>query len=256
MKPRLIASAVMASLVVSCFVLGQDKVTVIAPTPDAAEGLDLRAVGELFKDSKSLEEFEKALNDPQVGVNNLDLDDNGEVDFVRVVEDVAGDAHLIVLQVPLAKDEFQDVATIEVEKASGEQYNMQVTGNEIIYGPHYYVATRDVHIIRWPLITSFYRPVYRPYRSAFYFGSYPRWWRPYHPVTASVYRTRTVRLTGRSAFTVTGTRRVTTVRRVHYTPRSSTLVKRKTTVTRSSTRSGTKTTTVRTKTTKTNKRKP
>lgn len=48
MKPRLIASAVMASLVVSFFVLGQDKVTVIAPTPDAAEGLDLRAVGELF----------------------------------------------------------------------------------------------------------------------------------------------------------------------------------------------------------------
>jgi hypothetical protein len=256
MKPRFVASAVLVSLLVSCLVVAQDRVTVVAPTSEAAEGLDLKAVGELFKDSKNLEEFEKALNNPQVGVNNLDLDENGEVDFIRVVEEVAADSHLIVLQVPLGKDEFQDVATIEVEKAAGDQYNMQVTGNETIYGANYYVASPDIHIIRWPLIASIYAPVYRPYRSVFYFGSYPRWWRPYHPVTLNVYRTRTVRLTGRSAFHVTGTRRVTTVRRVHYTPRSSTLVKRKTTVTRSTTRSGAKTTTVTTKTTRTKKKKP
>jgi hypothetical protein len=228
----------------------------VAPTSEAAEGLDLKAVGELFKDSKNLEEFEKALNDPQVGVNNLDLDENGEVDFIRVVEEVAGDTHVIVLQAPLAKNEFQDVATIEVEKAAGDQYNMQVTGNETIYGANYYVATPDVHIIRWPLIASIYAPAYRPYRSVFYFGAYPRWWRPYHPVTLNVYHTRAVRLTGRSAFAVTGTRRVTTVSRVHYTPRYSTSVKRRTTVTRTTTHSGAHTTTVHTKTTKTNKRRP
>ncbi|HSO76387.1 MAG TPA: hypothetical protein VLU47_16255, partial [Blastocatellia bacterium] len=137
MKPRFVAAAVLMSLLVSCFVLAQDQVTVVAPTSEAASGLDLKAVGELFKDSKNLEEFEKALNDPQVGVNNLDLDDNGEVDFIRVVEEVAGDTHVIVLQAPLGKTEFQDVATIEVEKASGDQYNMQVTGDETIYGANH-----------------------------------------------------------------------------------------------------------------------
>ena len=55
----------------------QEDVTVVAPTSEAAEGLDLKAVSALFQDSKNLESFEKALNDPEVGVNNLDLDDNG-----------------------------------------------------------------------------------------------------------------------------------------------------------------------------------
>ncbi len=61
----------------------QEEITVVAPTSEAAEGLDLKAVSELFKDSENLEEFEKALNDPEVGINNLDLDENGEVDFIR-----------------------------------------------------------------------------------------------------------------------------------------------------------------------------
>ena len=42
------------------------------------------AVAELFKDSKDLEAFEKALNDSEVGINNLDLDEDGEVDFGSV----------------------------------------------------------------------------------------------------------------------------------------------------------------------------
>ena len=42
-----------------------DDVTIIAPTSEAAEGLDLTAASELFKDAKNLEEFEKQLNDPE-----------------------------------------------------------------------------------------------------------------------------------------------------------------------------------------------
>jgi hypothetical protein len=88
--------------------------------------LDLQAVAELFKDAKDLEEFEKSLNDLEIGVNNLDLDDNGEVDFIRVMEEASDDVHVIVLQVPLGKNEFQDVATIEVEKNGEEDYDMQI----------------------------------------------------------------------------------------------------------------------------------
>jgi len=49
----------------------QENVTVVTPASEAAEGLDLEAVGTLFKDSKNLEEFEKSLNDPKTGINNL-----------------------------------------------------------------------------------------------------------------------------------------------------------------------------------------
>lgn len=231
MKQRFATSILLLALLVSVWpVFAQDKVTV---TSEASEGLDLIAVGQLFKDSENLEAFEKALNDPQVGINNLDLDDNGEVDFIRVVEEVAEGTHLIILQVPLAENEFQDVATIEIEKEGGEKYNMQVHGNEVIYGVDYYVASPDVHIYRWPIISFIYRPAYRPYRSVFHLGLYPRWYRPYRHVGVSIYRTRTVRYTGRTTFAVARTTRVKSVNKVHYTARTSTRVKKKTTVTRS-----------------------
>ena len=231
MKRRFAISILLLSLLVSVWpVFAQDKVTA---TSEAAEDLDLIAVGQLFKDSANLEAFEKALNDPEVGINNLDLDDNGEVDFIRVVEEVAEGTHLVILQVQLDENEFQDVATIEIEK-EGDQYNFQVHGNEVIYGVDYYVATPDIHIHRWPIIGFIYRPAYRPYRSAFHFGFYPRWHRPYRPVTINVYRTRTVRYTGRTTFAVTRTTRVKTASKVRYTSRTSTHVKKKTTVTRSS----------------------
>ncbi len=233
MKPKasILAALFCATSLVSSSVFSQD-VTVVAPSSEAAEGLDLQAVAELFKEAKDLEEFEKSLNDSEVGVNNLDLDDNGEVDFIRVMEEASDDVHVIVLQVPLGENEFQDVATIEVEKNGEEDYNMQVRGNEVIYGADYYIAPVEVHVHTWPIIPWIFRPVYHPYRSVFYFGFYPRWWHPWRPVAVHVYHTRTVRFTTRATFHVTHTTRVTRVTKVNYRASSSTLVKKQTRVTR------------------------
>lgn len=221
----------------------QQDVTIVASTSQAADGLDLKAVSVLFQDSKDMEAFEKALNDPETGINNLDLNADGDADFIRVVEQADGDARLIILQVPLAENEFQDVATIEVEKTADDEYNMQLHGNHIIYGYDYYVAPAHVHIHTWPIISWMYGPVYRPYRSVFRIGFYPRWYRPYRPVSLNIYRTRTVRFTSRTTFAVRNTSRVRSVTKINYKPRSSTLVKKKTKVTVTAKRNG-KTTTV------------
>jgi len=225
MKKRFTACAVLlATMTVFGALSAQEEISVSATTSEAADGLDLAAVGQLFKDSENLEAFEKALNDSATGVNNLDLDGDGKVDFIRVVEETAEGVHLIILQVPVAQDEFQDVATIEVEKTGEDQVNMQVHGNDILYGPDYFVTVSDVHIHHWPIIALIYRPAYRPYRSVFHFGLYPRWWRPRAIVAVHVYRGRTVRIAGRNAFTVVRTTRVTRVAKVHYVPRTSPVV--------------------------------
>jgi hypothetical protein len=210
---------------------GED-VKVSAPDSSAAAGLDLEAVGQMFKDAANLEAFEKALNDPDKGVNNLDLNEDGNVDFIRVVEETAGGVHLIVLQAQLAENDFQDVATVEVEKSGEENVAMQVHGNADLYGPDVYVTVTDVHIHRWPIIALIYGPAYRPYRSAFRFGFYPHWWRPFRPVAFHVYRARTVRIAPRGVFVFTKTTRVRSVSRVHYVPRSSVVVKTKVRVVR------------------------
>ncbi len=47
-------------------VRAQDKnITAVAADSEAASGLDLYAVAELFKDSENLEKFEQSLNDPK-----------------------------------------------------------------------------------------------------------------------------------------------------------------------------------------------
>lgn len=232
LQPRFLAALVCALCFMSRMAYAQD-VTVVESSSDAAEGLDLQAVAELFKDAKDLEEFEKSLNDPEVGINNLDLDDNGDVDFIRVLEEAAEDARVIVLQVALGEDEFQDVATIEVEKKGEEDYDMQVRGNEVIYGPDYYIAPVEVRVHPWPIFGWLYRPVYHPYRSAFHFGFYPNWWHPRRVVHVNVYRTRTVRFTTRATFHVAHVTRVTRVTKVNYHAHSSMLVKKQTHVSRS-----------------------
>jgi len=193
---------------------------------EAAEGLDLNAVCELFQDSESVEAFEKALNDPDEGINNLDLDENGEVDFIRVTEEVSDESHMLILQAVLGEDECQDVAIIEVEK-SEDDYNMQVQGNEVLYGPDYYVVPAVVHIRTWPIITWLYRPAYKPYVSVYRFGFYPKWWRVHRPLARHVYVKRTVVWTGRAGFTHVRTGRIVHTRRIVYKPRTSVMVKKK-----------------------------
>ena len=109
------------------------------PLTEAGEDLDLYGVLELFLVAEDLESFEKALNDPKSEVNNLDLDGNEEVDYVRVEEHIEGNTHVIVLQVPLGENDFQDMATIEIEKQDNEEYTLQAVGNEEIYGENFIV---------------------------------------------------------------------------------------------------------------------
>ncbi|HVO76051.1 MAG TPA: hypothetical protein VMT35_18650 [Ignavibacteriaceae bacterium] len=227
MKLRMIISL---AFLFYCFLHGENNIN-ITPSDSDETGLNLQAVGELFKDSENLEEFEKAINDSGKGINNLDLDNDGKVDYIKVTEDVKDNTHLIVLQDPVSKDESQDVATIEVEK-SGEDYNMQIKGNEEIYGANYYVVPTVVHVRTWPIISFIYRPAYRPYRSAFYFGFYPRWWHPFHPIARHVYHARVVTVTHRRTFTIAKTTRVRSISKFHYKPHSSKLVVRKTTIKR------------------------
>jgi len=214
-----------------CFVHAQEEDVEVAAVSESAEGLDLQAVSDLFQEAENLEDFERALNDPDLGINNLDLDENGEVDFIRVIEEVSGETHVIVLQVPLGEEDYQDVATIEVEKDEDGNVNMQAHGNDDFYGPDYYVAPTVV-VNTWPIITWMYRASYKPYRSIYRFGYYPRWWKPWRPVAFAAYHARVIKRPRRQVFVVRNTSRVRTVHRVKYKPRRSTRVVKRTTVTR------------------------
>src|SRR4249919_1441152 len=69
----------------------------------AGDNLDLYAVLTLFQKSKTIEAFEKSLNDEKTKINNLDLDNNKKIDFIKVASTKKDDSYTFVLQVDVTK---------------------------------------------------------------------------------------------------------------------------------------------------------
>src|SRR6187401_539932 len=76
------------------------------------DNLDLYAVMSLFQKSKTIEDFEKSLNEQKTAINNLDLDLDQKVDFIKVITEKKGDSYSFILRVDVSKTETQDVAVI------------------------------------------------------------------------------------------------------------------------------------------------
>jgi hypothetical protein len=124
------------------------------PATEAAEDLDLYGVAELLKASESLEDFEKRLNQESNEVNNLDLNGDDRVDYITVIEEVEGDTHVAILRVPLGENEYQDVASVELEKVSGDEIAVQIVGDDELYGPDYIIEPAETSASAWPIFKS------------------------------------------------------------------------------------------------------
>ncbi len=205
-------------LILACFF----SLTVFSQSKDKpvslglpGDNLDLYAVMEIFQKSKTIEDFEKSLNEDKSGVNNLDLDNDKKVDFIKVVTDKDGDSFSFILQVAVSKTENQDVAVIFVSKEKSGQASIQIVGDEDLYGKNYVVepkgsgasgntvnpgysggetmnipakATTTTVIVQSPPIVQYvYSPAYVPYYPPYYYGYYPPYYRPFVPIAFGVF---------------------------------------------------------------------
>lgn len=156
--------------------------TTRAANYDISDNLDLEAVASIFGDSDDLEDFERRLNDPKTRISNLDLNQDGYIDYLRVLENSNDRNSVVIIQAVLDQDVYQDVATIEIEKSSNYKHRIQIIGDSYIYGSNYII---EPVFLRTPLIFSFFwGPRYNPWRSPYYWNYYPRWYsyyRPYSP---------------------------------------------------------------------------
>lgn len=181
------------------------------------DGLDLYAVLEVFQKSKTIEDFEKTLNDDNSKINNLDLDNDKKVDFIKVVTNKDGDNFSFVLQVPINKSETQDVAVILVSKDKSNNVSIQIVGDEELYGKDYVIEptgnkenntanpgysgskvgekvisedptpTTVVVVQSAPIVQYVYSPMYVPYFPPYYYGYYPPYFHPWYPLTFGIY---------------------------------------------------------------------
>jgi hypothetical protein len=173
-------------LLISLLTLGfatmqaQAGATVYAKNSDISDNLDLRAVASIFGESANLQDFERRLNEPKYQISNLDLNDDNQVDYLRVIESVENRTHVVIIQAVLDRDVYQDVATIDLERDSFNKVHIQVVGNDFIYGSNY--IYEPVYTITPVIYTSFWVTNYRPYYSSWTWNYYPTYytaWRPY-----------------------------------------------------------------------------
>ncbi|MFP9112808.1 hypothetical protein ACLI1A_02630 [Flavobacterium sp. RHBU_3] len=173
------------------------------------EGFSLEGALAMFKQAKSPAEFEKLINEEGNNVNNLDLNNDGETDYITVTDIKDGDAHAVVLSTYLDNNEKQDIATIGIEKTGTERAILQIEGDEDLYadgsiiepqdikttvkggkGPD--MGVTDVHAIVvnvwiWPVVQFIYEPAYVVYVSPWHWRAYPVWYRPWRPVHYTVF---------------------------------------------------------------------
>lgn len=165
--------------------MADETVTITATSSDISENLDLKTVATLFGQAKDLEQFEALLNNPDSAFSNLDLNGDGEVDYLRVIETADDNRHLVVIQAVLAKDIYQDVASIFVEKDANNQVTVQVIGDEYIYGADYIIE--PVYIYQPVIYDWFWGPSWVCWHSPYYWGYWPGWWRPYYCIDPFLY---------------------------------------------------------------------
>lgn len=107
------------------------------------DNLNLYAVLDLFQKSETFEIFEKQLNVEDSKVNNLDLNNDDKIDYIKVIDHKTGESHAIVLQVLISEKETQDIAVIEIDKDKTGKVIVQIVGDEELYGKDYIVEPTE-----------------------------------------------------------------------------------------------------------------
>lgn len=180
------------------------------------DNLDLYAVLDLFQKSKTIEDFEKSLNDEKNKINNLDLNDDKKVDFIKVETKKDGDDFTFILRDPISKSETQDVAVILVSKDKNKKVSLQIVGDKDLYGKDYIVepspsgntgvtanpaytgsnpvtvnvpaSTTTIVVEQAPIVQYVYSPAYVPYYPPYYYGYYPPWFGFATVMAVGIYR--------------------------------------------------------------------
>ncbi|UKJ06541.1 hypothetical protein [Solitalea lacus] len=208
-KFLLLAVVIMLSLPAFSQKNSQDS---IPPLGLPGDNLDLYAVLDLFQKSKTIEGFEKSLNDEKTKINNLDLNLDKKIDFIKVVTKQKDESYSFILQVDVTKSETQDVAVILLDRDKNKKVSLQIVGDEELYGKDYVIEPKGnssitanpgytgenpvtenvpattVVVQSAPIVQYVYSPAYVPYYPPYYYGYYPPWFGFATVMAVGIYR--------------------------------------------------------------------
>lgn len=156
------------------------EVTGQATTLMNADAFDLATVTALIKDGKveNVEALEAKVNDASSGINNVDLNGDGKVDYVGIVETQNSDgSYTLDFQADPKGSDWTDgamtIATVTVNQTTQEvagAYPSYVNGYRDYYYRYDHVSFADAMFYSWLFMPT--RPVYMYHYPSYGYSSY------------------------------------------------------------------------------------
>lgn len=176
---RILLSLIIATSLVSCGCNSNNERNNVSIQTQQVPGFNVQNFSEVVKKTSNPDAIEKAINEPNNVVNNLDLNNDGKVDFLKVNED-ANTIQVIDNDV----DPNVTVATLNVTPQGNNQASMNIQGTPQYcgndYSYHSSFTLTDMLLLHYMITPHVY---YHPYYIPYYHPPY------YHPYTRTTYRT-------------------------------------------------------------------
>lgn len=214
---------------------------------NSGDNFSLEGALEMFKKANSLEEFEKFINTEENNINNLDLNDDGEIDYITVESLKEENTHVIILSTYLDEETIQDIATIGIELTDKEFAVLQIEGNEDLYslntiiepfdieeesdtskrGPNSYEVLPVKVIVNvwfWPCVKFIYHPKYVVWKSPYRWKKHPNYWKPWKPYKHINFKSKCVR--HNTHYHKTKTHRIVAAKKVYKSRKKATIIQK------------------------------
>jgi hypothetical protein len=188
---KIFSSILVVMALMSCHSSGQNNVTVV-PSQSYAQnvpsniqvqannipGFNVQAFANLVKTTANPQVLEQQINDPNSGINTLDLDNDGNVDYLKIVERAN---QLVVIDE--TKTSQVTIATLNITPSGDVNVNGVPTycGQNYYYHNHY--SLTDAILLSYLLRPH---PYYIP---RYHYGYYPSY---YHRTSVVYTRTRII----------------------------------------------------------------
>lgn len=178
-------------------------------------GFNVQAFADLLKQTKDPGAIEQAINAPNNSINNLDLNNDGNIDYLKVVESANNTLTVV--------DETSTTASVTVATltVNPQTQTLAVAGNQAYCGTNY-MYTSHYTLGDYLFMSYLLRP-HRYYVPVYHYGYYPRYYHPYRSHYGYGYSRPYYRqtITRTSTYRTSAPRTTTTYRSTTSAPRQS-----------------------------------
>jgi hypothetical protein len=149
-------------------------------------GFDVNKLGQIVRSSTDPQTLEKAINDPNNRINNLDLNKDGSIDYLKVTE--PSKDQLAVVD-DISSSQSVTVATVNISPTDNNSADLNIQGNPTYAGDNYMYHSH-FSFTDFLLMSYLLRP-HRYYVPMYHYGYYPSYYHTtrvytnYRPTTSS-----------------------------------------------------------------------